>query len=506
MSATKKSHWLRTTLLVLIACGIVGVIIAGVQFFGHPDRTGASASLQFSFDGAAEGLAPNGEPFDLSSMASDEVLTAALQESGLAEKYTAEQLRDCLLVQGEYPENIVSQLTSYESVLDFNASRNLTISQYYPTLYRVTLYNDFDKKISQKDLTGLLDNLIAAWKKDFSKTYAMGTQAVNVQWNLENYDYPQQLTIVSRLMSQARDYALKMYKAEPLLKVNGYSFNDIAVRLAALNDNEISRLNANIAMNALTRNILRQITQYQYTLKELNTELAKKKDQLEQMDALIASYKKNEVIYLTTSDTLTKIDGNSSQTYDELTTIRKTVADEIADINGQISLNQQRLDAMLKSSGLETVVTEPANQPAEQSASASAEGEAAENAESAEAGLLQRIGTQATEETAKELEEAAKALEEAQASKVQALESGIADLLTRREAVMTDFAALLNAYNEQEINDLTVTASAVRYKTPKLLSGAFIVKCIKTAGPICALGFMVCIILMIISRRKKEKK
>ena len=32
MSATKKSHWLRTTLLVLIACGIAGVIIAGVQF------------------------------------------------------------------------------------------------------------------------------------------------------------------------------------------------------------------------------------------------------------------------------------------------------------------------------------------------------------------------------------------------------------------------------------------------------------------------------------------
>ena len=501
MSATKKSHWLRTTLLVLIACGIAGVIIAGVQFLGNPDRTSASASLQFSFDGAAEGLAPNGEHFDLSSMASDEVLTAALNESGLAEKYTADQIRDCLLVQGEYPENIVSQLTSYESVLDFNASRNLTISQYHPTLFRVTLYNDFDKKIAQKDLTALLENLIAAWKKDFSEAYAMGTPSVNVQWNLENYDYPQQLTIVSRLMTQARDYALKMYETEPLLKVNGYTFNDIAVRLAALNESDISRLNANITMNALTRNILRQITQYQYTLKELNTELAKKKDQLEQLDALIASYKKNEVIYLTTADSLTKIDGNSSQTYDELTTIRKTVADEIADINGEISLNQQRLDAMLTNSGLGTA----ANQPAE----ASTEGETAQNAENAEAsqtGLLQMIGTEVAKETAQDLAETAKALEEAQASKIKVLESGIADLLTRREAVMTDFAALLKAYNDQEINDLTVVASSVRYDTPKILSGAFIIKCVKTAGPICALGFMVCIILMIISRRKEEKR
>ena len=505
MSATKKSHWLRTTLLVLIACGIAGVIIAGVQFLGNPDRTSASASLQFSFDGAAEGLAPNGEHFDLSAMASDEVLTAALNESGLAEKYTAEQIRDCLLVQGEYPENIVSQLTSYESVLDFNASRNLTISQYHPTLFRVTLYNDFDKKIAQKDLTALLENLIAAWKKDFSETYAMGTPSVNVQWNLENYDYPQQLTIVSRLMTQARDYALKMYETEPLLKVNGYTFNDIAVRLAALNESDISRLNANITMNALTRNILRQITQYQYTLKELNTELAKKKDQLEQLDALIASYKKNEVIYLTTSDSLTKIDGNSSQTYDELTTIRKTVADEIADINGEISLNQQRLDAMLANSGLGTAAGQTAEQPAE----TSAEGETAQNAENAEAGqtgLLQMIGTEAAAETAQDLAETAKALEEAQASKIKVLESGIADLLTRREAVMTDFAALLKAYNDQEINDLTVAASSVLYDTPKILSGAFIIKCVKTAGPICALGFMVCIILMIISRRKEEKR
>ena len=45
----------------------------------------------------------------------------------------------------------------------------------------------------------------------------------------------------------------------------------------------------------------------------------------------------------------------------------------------------------------------------------------------------------------------------------------------------------------------------VKYKAPSLLSGAFAVKAIKTAGPLCAVGIMVCMVMLIISRRKEEK-
>jgi len=56
------------------------------------------------------------------------------------------------------------------------------------------------------------------------------------------------------------------------------------------------------------------------------------------------------------------------------------------------------------------------------------------------------------------------------------------------------------------MNDNTVAITAVKYNTPKILSGAFAIQAIKCAGPICVLGFIACMICLIISRVKESKK
>ena len=68
-----------------------------------------------------------------------------------SDKYTPDQLRDNLLVSGVYPEDIVSRMTRYESLITGDAGR-IGMADYHATLYNVTLYNDFDKSISRKDL------------------------------------------------------------------------------------------------------------------------------------------------------------------------------------------------------------------------------------------------------------------------------------------------------------------------------------------------------------------
>ena len=59
MTTVKKTHWFRNTLIVLIICGLVGTALAAVMFLGESNQTYATAAIQFSFDGAAEGKAPN---------------------------------------------------------------------------------------------------------------------------------------------------------------------------------------------------------------------------------------------------------------------------------------------------------------------------------------------------------------------------------------------------------------------------------------------------------------
>lgn len=493
MAGSNKTHWFRTTLCVLVACGILGTILSAVLFIRNPGRTSVSANIQFSFDGAADGIAPNGYGFDISAVSSDEVLNEAISAAGMADKYTADQLRQNIQATGVYPENIVQKMMSYESILDFNANRTLTISEYYPTQYRVELYNDFDKGISAANLRNLLTSVMEIYRVYFVRVYSAGAPVVEISYNLEDYDYPQRLTILSRLMEQAEGYALAMYEKEPTLMKNGQGFNDIAVRLNNLIETDIAKLNASITINALTKNTARLMTQYQYEIRNLNNQLARKKEQLTRLDDLIASYDKNEIIYLSTTDSLTKIDGNSSKTYDALVADRKGVADEITAINTQIATYQLMLSDLTRT---QNNPAQTAETVAEETKSAGAKDDETAEGETAEVLSM----------TQEEIEALAKAAEEAAARQTVALEKSLDDLLAKREAIMQDFVELIQLYNDRQINDLTVTVSAVTYYAPKILSGSFIVRTLKVAGPICAVGFMVCLVLLIISRTKEQKK
>lgn len=502
----QKTHWLRNTLCVLIACGILGTILSAVLFLTNPQKTYAAANVQFSFDGAAQGTAPNGYSFGISAVSSDEVVEKALEDAGMTDRYSAEAVQGQIETSGVYPEDIVRQMMNYESLLDFSASRELTVSDYHPTLYSVVLYNGFDPKISKGDLEKLLHAIMDSYKAYFSKVYTAGQNSVSIAYNLEDYDYPQQLTILTTTMEDAIAYADEMYEKEPALRLNGQGFNDISVRLHSLIDTDISKLSADITMNALTKNTSRLITQYDYEIRSLTNQLNKKNDQLTHLDALIASYDKNEIIYLSTADSLTKIDGNSSETYDTLVANRREVADEITTINNEIAnyrlllvdlIGEEKVeDLAAKTAEASASTTVPASQTTDESSSVT---DASENGE----GTAEEIVV--PERTREELEELAKAAEEAARKQIATLEANISSLVAKREAVMKDFADLIRQYNDKYVNDATVSVFGYQYRAPSLLSGAFIKQTIKIAGAFCLVGFIVCMILLIHSRRKEEK-
>lgn len=484
MTTVKKTHWLRNTLIVLIICGILGTVLAAFLFNDGTIRTAATARIEFSFDGAADGIAPNGNRFDMNGILKDEVLNKALETAGMAERYTAEQIRGNIVVTGVYPEDIVKQMMDYDSVLDFKSSRTMTVSRYHATQYTVALFQDFDRKISKKDLETLLKAVMESFREYFAREYATVTETRS-SYDLEQFDYPQQLTIIRSEIEESAAFAQEMYEKEPSIRCNGYAFSDIAVRLNNLIEGEISNLSAEITMNALTRDTARLVTQYQYEIQTMNHELEKQKERLAKVDALLAAYEKNEIIYLSTSDSLTKIDGNSSETYDSLVAERKSVADGITDINTQITEYRLMLDDLLK---------DTTDAPVAQ--------EAVQTAETGD-------GTEATETeimSQEEIQKAAETAEQAARQQIARLEKSIETLENKRLAIMKDFEDLLNTYNGQELNELTVSVYGYDYEAPKIFSGAFAKQVVKTAGPICAVGFMACLVLIIRSRRKEEKQ
>ncbi len=488
MKSMKKKSWLKTTLCVLVACAILGTIVSAILFNGSKGNPIAYASVEFSFDGAANGIAPNGYAFSADDIASDAVLNEALAAAGMADRYTAEQIRKQLKVSGVYPENIVQQMTSYESLLDFSANREVMAKVYHPTLYSVVLDGGFDKSVPKADLEKLLQCILTAYRSYFAGKYAVGAQPAALPYDLEQYDYPQRLTLLKRSLQESADYAAELYEKNPSLRKDGAGFNDIAVRLNNLISSDLDKMNASMTINALTGKKERLKTQYQYSKETLENEYKKREDQKKNLTALIDSYKQDEEMYLSTANGATQIESNTTATYEELQKHLETVNNRIIAISSSVQRYIDLLSDLGVSSdtaiGTEGTETEMTVSPVP------------DETETGETALSVPDETPA---------ETSVVSQEEYDRHVAELEQDIAGLVARREEIMASFSELIALYNGQQINDLTVAVSAVKYDAPSLLSGAFIKQTLKVAGPICAVGFMVCVILIIISRRKEEK-
>lgn len=476
MSKNENKALTRKVIIILAICVVIGLALSVILHLTESDPTTAIGSIQLSFENAAEGIAPNGAKFSPDDILNDEVLESALKSTGFDAKYTVDQIRSSMTVNGVYPDNIVKQMTSYDSLLDFTASREFNMKKFNPTQFSVTLNNHFDTNIGNADLARLLQSILRSYKEYFIANYSLGFSAASYDelFDLSTYDYPQMLQVIELDMSQIAQYATELYEKDPTYRYAGRGFNDTYIRLQNLIDNDLSRMNANLTMNALTKNNERLLMQYECEIRDRENELEKKNTELNNLEKLLASYDKNEIIYLSTSDSLNKIDGNSSETYDLLVENKKEVADRITALKIEINDYRLKMDD-LKQNGLATV----------QSAMPQ---EVTESAEAEQPAVLSKEKPVALDKSVQ----------------TATLEKDIESVLKMKEAILSDFADQLDAYNREKLNDGTVVTTFKKVKVTSLLSGTFIVRCIKTVGPFFAIGLVLCIILKLRDEKKKS--
>ena len=467
----KKTHWLRNTLITLVACGIAGLILAVILFNANPERTGATSSIEFSFNGAAEGVAPNGQRFDMNDLTSDTVLNAALEDAGLSGKYTADQLRANIIVSGVYPKDIVQQMTAYQSVLTGDAGQ-VTFSDYHPTLYNVTLYNDFDKNIARADLEKLLAAVMQRFREEFEKTYSVFLAQDTILDHLSSYDYAQQMEVLESVVTRYERFAENMAEEHPDFLVNGESFADLAAKYNVLRRSELDRLNGQITMNAISKDQDRLVSQYENEIRVLELRLVELEKEAKETQEFLDSdlVKKDDIIYVSTSENLQQVSGSSSQTYDSLMDRRRSIESSIASLNKQLAEVKLKLADIVGTA--DTAKTE--------------------------------VKAEDTETDTAEAVQTALVSDEERAARRELVEKGIDAAVVKLTAITDDFAAFLQAYSKREMNDNTLAITGIKYNTPKLLSGTFVKLAIKTAGPIAALGFIVCAALIIRSRKREE--
>ena len=440
-------RYLRYVNMIIIA-GLLGMIIAGIKYFGTDKvKRNASVTIQFTYDGAAKNLTPTGEKFSINGLTSDKVLNDALASVGLSGKYTAESLRASLVITGQYPADVIDKIKDYDSLYDFSESRSVTLNNYYPTSYKVVLYDDFDTGVSSSDMERLIKAIGQTYKDYFISNYIYAFNPASIQDTLilDNYDYSYRIRIIKLHLQAIKAYASEMYEKSTSFRSSGLSFNDIVIKCKNLENDSISNIEAAVMTDVLSVSATRLRNQYEYEIKLLETEKENKSVNLEEINGLLESYQLDGIMYFGSGDAVVKVDRNSKETYEKLIEMKKEINARIVDIDSEIGKYKSFLDSM-------------------NSASASTE------------------------------------------AKKNAISAQIKETYDKTVEIENLFAGLISNYNTTLVAEESVNLSENRFVSGKLFSTGFIATAIKCAAPLCIIIMILCSLHAFIIERKKYQK
>ncbi|MBO4415590.1 MAG: hypothetical protein J5824_06370, partial [Lachnospiraceae bacterium] len=419
------SRFLKYLCFIVIA-GVIGLIIASVKYFGtEKSERYSSVVLEFTYDGAARNQTPNGQRFSIEELTGDEVLETALSSLSLSDKYTAAMIRESLTVRGSYPKDVIERIKGYDSLFDFSSSREISMTDYYPTIYSISLYDDFDKNVSSDMMNKIVRAVADSYKDYFVKEYAYSFDMGDYDslLILKDYDYRQQIKVLKQRLKMIEKYSSEMYAENSVFKKDGKSYNDIYLQCRDISNDSLSKLEASVTINALTVSSSRLRNQYKYEIELLNNELNNKMINLEELNSLIEQYQMDDILYITSGDSMVKVDSNSTRTYEDLVTRKREISDRIAEINTEIKEYELYLN------DLTLAATSPAYDKED-------------------------------------------------------LEDELINIEKLIDNIEDSFADMLSAYNEYIIPADAVTVGNSKNYSAKLLSAGFIVTAVKCAGPL----------------------
>ena len=448
MLKIKRRHLnyaLRLIATVLAFCFVLGLVIAAIQVLSDKTPARSYSVLQFTFPRSGEGRTPAGTRFDVELITADEVIAADLRSAGLEGRYTVDEVRAGLYVDPYYSKDYLKKFSNFDSLLDFSTEVDVNLSSYQPTQFTVILYDRFGEPASNGELNALLNGIMAAFRDSFVEKYHLAYTGGDLFENVSEYDYDLQLSAIRTVLSETASYASALYQNDPNFRYQGSTFNDIVLRLQSLIDTDIDSMEADITLNALTKNLERKKANLEYTLVVLNYRREAQEELEKEVSAIVTAYEKSQIFYLSNQESFTKINEYSSDAYDLLVSAQKAISEGITSLKAEIKECEMRL-----------------------------------------ADLLQY-------RTAPSLEKA----------RLQRLQENTEYMLEKKDRIIADFQAMLEAYNAQMFDESTILTSLAKYTTNTLFSVDYIVQVIKTAGPLCALGLIVCLAWIFSVKRKK---
>ncbi len=433
--------------ICVIACAVlVGIITASIGYFviNRPLRN-SSVNIEFAYEGATYKLTPTGDAFSIDTIKDENLISKALTAAGFSGKYTPQQIIQNMSTDGLYPKDVIEKIKEFNSLYNFSESRSVSQNNYYPTAYSIKLYDDFDPSISDGDLEKIVKTIAETYKEAFMKeyVYVLDISEFNKLLILDDYDYFQRTKILKMKFNLLKRYARELSDLDSSFKYNGMSFNDLILRCNSIANDYILNTEAVIITDGITTSKDRLRNQYEYELQLLENEKTYKEENLKELEALINSYQTDQVLYIGSGDSMVKIDSNSKITYESLVDRKRTLSDDLVEIDADMDRYELYLEKLNSANE-----GSPAND----------------------------------------------------------IMSIISTVDKKTNELFGTFKEMLQAYNEMILPDYSVILGNPQYNGAKLLSGAFIIALIKSTAPLVIVVLCLCSLHALICSIRNYKK
>lgn len=332
--------WKGKWLIALIT--IVAVLLTGiVTYIMLPNSQHVVAIININYPGIEQGLNPDGTQFDILQLKSPYVIEKALEELALTNSgLKLDEIRRNIDITPIVPDDVSQRA---ETILKQGQE-----FVYYPSEYKITY--KINKAFSYSQGIQLVEEIISQYKKYFYMLYSDVKTVENTISNvdLSNYDYPDIVEIINKQVESVQE--LLESKAEEgsgfRSSNTGYTFTDLSRSYDVLKNVDITKLESLVNTNTLTKDRERLIKDYEYRVKRMELEMAKKSSEAEEARKLMDQYKKEDYVLLPDALGGQIKTENTSSYYSTLAEMAITASVEAANLQHEIEYYRNEIERL----------------------------------------------------------------------------------------------------------------------------------------------------------------
>ena len=260
--------------VILLTCCYLFVYVAA-RILTVP--VGASAEIYLNYDGASNGLNPNGTPYNSAEIISDEVLELAIQEGDL-EGFTAESLGNCLKLE---PVNSDSPVLSVPSGNESEtlSSENVESTYSVQTGYRLV----YDPTETDLDIPAetVLSAVTGAYNDYFTDSYLDKYPLLKISdeelAELDDLDYLDILNFFETKTSELQRYMIEYQTKNGSYQSSesGETFYSLYNKIDQFMNIDLERFEAYLLDNGVSKDSDRYINKLNYENKMMDIDYQK---------------------------------------------------------------------------------------------------------------------------------------------------------------------------------------------------------------------------------------